>query len=808
MLIPRALKDATHFPWHEDADLSGLIPEDFDLISVDVFDTLVLRIDGEASGLYARLETVGREQGALKEALPQHGFARLRAQMESEARDARQASAGHREVGLDDIYRRLPRHLGDPEAMAALEVAVEGGTLIANPFMLDLLRDCRARQRRVWLVSDTTYDEATLAGLLAGCGITPDLYDRLVVSCAHACSKADGRLFDLVRAEAGMEVQTRWVHIGDNPVSDVAVPRGRGVQAIHYRVPERLQRIEQRESLIGSGAPSPLQAYRRLTARTPAPAGHGVAGDGTALWFDLGRYVIGPAVHAFCTSVVRSCMASGVRRIAPFMREGALFAEIIRRETQRIGFEADIRPLYISREALRLPLSPGLDGDTLVRQGSNNSTMTLGDALRPFALEESLPPALATLCGRRLADLFAEPGSVDLITAFLERAETRAQVAEVIAKAREKAVAYLRRELANDDVVATVDLGARGTVQGQLGRLPGIGDQHVFHHHLLYAVPDLFRRMTDGHHWHVFAGLDEATLHRMSMIYRSPQLIELALIGNLPTTVSYCLDAGEPKPVLLPAAGGPEQARKLAACRHGILHTCSVLNELAQEQRAVADARIPPQDALNALFRLIQAPFREEVKEAADLLYDLNDGTRSTQPLADGQAVTALGMLDRLHPTARPKLAVSLRPSILPWPQAALTLQDESAMVRICEASKFDLQHNTYIRLLLELMKAEGLSQAILCAAGGLGGMGPAFLDMAPLAEVSVAGYFDYFRDSTTPSFPGIPTLDVEDLARQPCSDFVIVSMGYANALASIIERTLKAAGRCHRIIMLPIHTQ
>jgi hypothetical protein len=792
------------FTWRDDVDLAALDLADVGLLTIDVFDTAVLRVCGDPAGVHTLLETAARAEGALSDAAPSGGFPRLRARLESEARQA--AVSG--EVGLADIYRRLPPQFGDGAALVPLEIAIERRVLIANPFIVDLMREARTTGLPVWLISDTFYDEKTLAGLLASCGISATLYDRLLASCDHGCSKVDGRLFDLALAKVAPVAG--WVHIGDNPAADVASAAARGALTIYYRAPSRLRRIEEREELTGGAPDGALRTGRRLVARKTAPAD-----PETAFWFDLGRFVIGPAVYAFCADVVRRCMASGVRRIAPFMREGALFAEAIRREAARQGFDADIRPLFISREALRLPLSDGFDVDALVRLAGKSAGLTLGEALNPFGLEALLFDDLAARRDQPLADLLGETGFTQRIGDFLASSAAQSRITAAVEAARRATGHYLDRALGDAVAVATVDFGARGTAQGLLdrlfGQMPDIGARRIFHHYLLYAVADAFGNMTSCRGgWQAFAGLDDETLNRAAVIYRSPQLIELALLGDLPTTIGYRSSAdGVAEPVLLPAAGGPDQARKLAACRRGIGYACVALGELAETRPAFAAQPISGRGALDALFGLTQAPSPEEARAAADLLYDMNDGIRTAQPLADAAALAAARRLDPLHPATRVKLALSMRPSILPWPQAALTLLDDGAMTRICEAGRPGLRHDCYVRLLLELLRAEGVDRVVLCAAGGLGGMGPTFLEMAPQAGVSTVGYFDYFSEASGAGvFMGAPVLAAADLAGQPCADVAIVSMGYAETLADMVERAFTAAGRRARIIMLPLHAR
>ncbi|CAO3362869.1 hypothetical protein [Azospirillum melinis] len=802
---PAPTSAATRRSWRTDVALRHLAPADYDLVTVDVFDTLLFRTCGDVGALHALAEASGRDRGIVTPALPAGAFAALRGRIEREARDAANARSGHREVTLEDIYARWPAEFGDPGALVALELATERRVLVANPYVVNFLRACCDAGRRAWLLSDCYIPGVLLTSLLDGCGVGCDLYERLVVSCDHDASKEDGRLFEMVAAEAGLDRRDHWLHVGDNALADVSVPARQGLRTVHYRTPHRLERVERREALLGQHSGGPLRLWRRLAARREAPDGD--AGIG----FDLGRHVIGPPLHAFCGSVVRYCAEYGLRRVAPFQREGALLSRLIEHEARRLGCALDTRPLHVSREALLLPSLAGApDRDFLVGMARTNTGRTMRDVLRLVRCDIAPPAGLEPWLDRPLIGLLGDPGpAFDRFAAFLQSGEVADGILHRAAEARAAAVAYLHGELGGGEGgdVVTVDLGARGSTQAMLGRLPGIGDRYRFHHHLFYAVDQLFERLTDGHRWLPFAGLHRGALDRAAVIYRSPQIIELALVGGLPTTTGYGWRDGVAKPLTSPPAGGAEQLRWVEACQSGILHASEVISDLVGGSAVAAGAGVSPDAALDVLFRLVQAPLPEEVEQAAGLRYDLNDGLRSEPCLSDAAAAAAIRRLDTVHPASIPTLAMQIPPARLLWPQATMTLIDENAMVRAYETVTPGLRHDTYVRLLLEHMRSQGVDRAILCAAGGDGGMGPAFFDMAPVAGIAVEGYFDLFADRiATPLFHGAPVLDEDLLATQRCADFAILSLGYAERIADIVGRRLQAAGRSHRILMLPMH--
>lgn len=99
--------------WRRDVDLRAIVLDGLDLLTVDVFDTLLVRRCGDMQRLYEAVERLARAAGALGEALPLHSFPAMRMQAEHLARAATLAQSGHRETTLAEIYRHWPAWLGN-----------------------------------------------------------------------------------------------------------------------------------------------------------------------------------------------------------------------------------------------------------------------------------------------------------------------------------------------------------------------------------------------------------------------------------------------------------------------------------------------------------------------------------------------------------------------------------------------------------------------------------------------------------------------------------------------------------------------
>lgn len=206
----------------------------FDLVSVDVFDTLLLR---GTRPEFARFADVARLQhDALAGASP--GARTLLACRLRVTRRAYEAVRAGRsgEVNFAAILAEMCAELGLPsptvETLLAVELDYEAGVLTPNRDLAEILAGLNLP---LVAVSDTPLPAAALAGLLAR--FLPDLpLRRVYASADEGVTKRDGALFELVCEREGV-APARVLHLGDHARSDVAVPRARGLTAVHLPRP-------------------------------------------------------------------------------------------------------------------------------------------------------------------------------------------------------------------------------------------------------------------------------------------------------------------------------------------------------------------------------------------------------------------------------------------------------------------------------------------------------------------------------------------------------------------------------------------
>lgn len=196
-------------------DVVGLIGKlnEYDVISFDVFDTLVLRNVEKPEDVF---EAVGYKLGI-------EGFAPARKCVEKNLADTGNYT-------IYDIYSHLEKQRGIKAECFNIEFEVEKLLCRDNPYIKEVYEAALKYGKKVIAVSDMYWPKEYIEEILCKCGYTEikDIY----VSCDYGCSKKDGTLFKLLKEQ---EYQKQKIfHIGDNYNSDIVQAKKNGITATQY----------------------------------------------------------------------------------------------------------------------------------------------------------------------------------------------------------------------------------------------------------------------------------------------------------------------------------------------------------------------------------------------------------------------------------------------------------------------------------------------------------------------------------------------------------------------------------------------
>jgi len=277
-----------------------------DVISFDVFDTLVLRPFDRPSSVFFLL--------GQKHKCP--GFQKYRVQAEKDARRAAFEKMGTYEVTLEDIYKRLRRYvLLDTEKAMALEIEIEIGLAFANPYMKNVFAQAKNLGKRLIAISDMYLPRDAILRILEKCGYSG--LEDVFVSCELGENKRDGLLFDFVRASMGINL--KYLHIGDNYTSDFLSPRDRDWDAEYYKNVNHagnVYRAHDLTELVGSAYRGIVNAHLQSGA------------DTFSQYYEYGYAYAGFFALGYCGFIHDHVKNTGVDKVLFLSRDGYLLGRV------------------------------------------------------------------------------------------------------------------------------------------------------------------------------------------------------------------------------------------------------------------------------------------------------------------------------------------------------------------------------------------------------------------------------------------------------------------------------------------------
>lgn len=197
----------------------------YDIISFDVFDTLIMRKVLYPSDIFEVMErSLNREK-----IIGISDFASLRIEAE------RQLNNENINPTLDEIYDQIQKMSGisrdDRERLSALEISLEMEFLIPRKEVLELFNRIKEK-KKVYLISDMYLSKENISRILLKCGY--EGYEEIYVSCEKRKKKEEG-LFELFVADIKKQGynERQCLHIGDNYTADIMGAKSAGVDAFY-----------------------------------------------------------------------------------------------------------------------------------------------------------------------------------------------------------------------------------------------------------------------------------------------------------------------------------------------------------------------------------------------------------------------------------------------------------------------------------------------------------------------------------------------------------------------------------------------
>ena len=444
----------SNLQYHSVSDYINKLSQ-YDVISFDVFDTLIFRPFSQPTDLFY---FIGQKLGIMN-------FKNLRIQAEYRARMKCCKTQGHMEISLSDIWKELEAEVGNAaKGGMEIEVETEKQFCYANPFMLQVWNALIEQKKDVVIVSDMYLPKEVIEEILLQNGFIGA--KQVFISNEYKKNKAKGALFEEVKAFLEQEYpqEVSMIHVGDNPNSDWKMAKQHGFDIYPYANTNKnalLYRPMDMSYIIGG-------AYRGLVSN------HLYNGkDSYSLDYEYGYLYGGLFVLGYCAFIHEYVKLHQIEKILFLSRDGDTLIQAYR----KMYLQDNVSYVYWSRKAA-LKLMADEDRHDYFRRflyHKINKNISLTEILESMELERLLPDLNQWISKKpednkngefllnqklRATDSLTD-NNVDLLKLFLlENWERIVKIYEPQQKAAKK---YYERELQGIGKAVAVDIGWAGS---------------------------------------------------------------------------------------------------------------------------------------------------------------------------------------------------------------------------------------------------------------------------------------------------------------------------------------------------------
>lgn len=280
------------------AELKAKIDE-HDVISFDIFDTLLLRAYAKPDDLFHHLEMLNDEE----DFAPKRGYADGMARKRNPERE---------EITFDQIYDILGKRF---DYMKKQELEMEESVLTANPEMLEVFSYAKEQGKKIVILSDMYLSGEFLSKVLQEKGYIG--YDKLYVSADVNKTKRSGNLYKHVLKELNIAPE-KMLHVGDNISVDCQVANYLGISAFYYEKvlnrylqqnPKATIFYQNNKDNIAASIITGVSAIKSLTCEDN-------------YWENLGYDYAGPTAYGYTEWLYQNFKKDGIREALFVARDG------------------------------------------------------------------------------------------------------------------------------------------------------------------------------------------------------------------------------------------------------------------------------------------------------------------------------------------------------------------------------------------------------------------------------------------------------------------------------------------------------
>lgn len=278
----------------------------YDIISFDVFDTLLLRPFNDPKSLFMLLGE--------KHDCPD--FMNIRIKAEQTARQHANVTKGNSEVTIYDIYEIIERRTGiNKEHGIKVEFETELDLCFANPYMKRVFDILKSQGKKIIATSDMYLPKKMIQQLLEKCGYVG--FEEIFVSCDYNCNKRNTYLYKVVLNKIGEN--KRVVHIGDNYESDILSAEKVDIDTKYYKNVNDVgntYRADGMSELVGSAYSGIVNAQLHNGTKQFSP------------YYEYGFIYGGLYILGYSVWIHDYCKKNGIEKVLFLSRDGDIYQKV------------------------------------------------------------------------------------------------------------------------------------------------------------------------------------------------------------------------------------------------------------------------------------------------------------------------------------------------------------------------------------------------------------------------------------------------------------------------------------------------
>ncbi|NKB60778.1 MAG: HAD hydrolase-like protein [Gammaproteobacteria bacterium] len=342
---------------HGNRLLSGPL-SDAELVSFDMFDTLLVRRTHDPDLVkvpVARLiSNLAKQQGI---DIEWKQVQEKRDELEQALREQTGQTFEDKEAHYPTLMSQtLTAILGEDEGKARLqevtdfEMQMENTMLVPGKEIVEWLEQLARRGTRMWVISDMYLPADHLEVLLSHAGLS-GYFEKVISSADSFLAKASGKGYAGILKDQDINGE-KWLHIGDNPISDGFRADEAGLHALVLQDYEEHRRkaIAARYYYYGLG-----RGFWKGRAAQQLMAPIEAENVPRSAMYREGYNFFGPLLCSFVQKVAERSIQQGITKVFFLSREGWMFKQLWEKITPVLYPGAklpEIEYLYVSRLAL------------------------------------------------------------------------------------------------------------------------------------------------------------------------------------------------------------------------------------------------------------------------------------------------------------------------------------------------------------------------------------------------------------------------------------------------------------------------